>query len=118
MNIKYNTLTINLTSITTDETITENVPCGTCTFCCERLSPFLTPDEISSGIYPISLVQPTPEELLNNIGPKVVLFMNSNRGCSMLINGKCTIYENRPLACRQFDCRKQHHPLIPDMTIK
>ena len=28
----------------------------------------------------------------------------------MFVDGKCSIYEDRPLACRQFDCRKGHHP--------
>jgi len=28
----------------------------------------------------------------------------------MFIDGKCSIYEYRPKSCRQFDCRKHHHP--------
>jgi Fe-S-cluster containining protein len=33
-------------------------------------------------------------------------------GCAMfsIKENKCTIYEDRPIACRQFDCRKGHHP--------
>lgn len=31
-------------------------------------------------------------------------------GCSQFKDGKCSIYEDRPVACRQFDCRKGHHP--------
>lgn len=118
MNIKYNIININLTAITTDEELV-SVPCSTCTFCCQKLSPYLSPEEITSGRYPISLIQPTIDEsILNNIGPKVALFRNISGGCSMLINNKCSIYEDRPIACRQFDCRKNHHPEIPDMTKK
>ena len=109
--MNYNTITINLTAITTNEPMVD-VPCNNCTLCCQKLSPYLTPDEITSGQYPISLIKPESHEP----GPKVVLFRNSDGGCSMLINDKCSIYENRPLACKQFDCRKNHHPAIPDMT--
>lgn len=105
----YHTININLTAVTSDEPITD-VPCNNCTLCC-NLSPFLTPEEIASGIYPISLIQPN----VNEPGPKVVMFKNSTGGCSMLIDNKCSIYEQRPIACRQFDCRKNHHPLIPNM---
>jgi Fe-S-cluster containining protein len=110
---------INITSVRTDEIVSE-VPCGTCTLCCQKLSPYLTPDEIASGKYPISLVNPTQEQLnLNpNVGPLVVLYRKKEGGCGMFVDGKCSIYEDRPIACRQFDCRKGHHPSIPNMTLK
>ena len=115
--IKYRIININLTSIGSDAPISD-VPCGTCTMCCEKLSPFLTPEEVASGLYPLSLIQPTEEQMNENpqVGPIVVLYRKKEGGCGMFIDGKCSIYENRPLACRQFDCRKGHHPLIPDMT--
>lgn len=96
---------IKLTAITSDEPISD-VPCGSCTLCCQLLSPFLTPEEISSGKYPLSIVNP----INNDEGPTVVLFRNKNGGCSMLVDNKCSIYHDRPVACRQFDCRKGHHP--------
>ena len=107
---------INITSIRTDEVISD-VPCGTCALCCEKLSPYLTPEEITSGKYPISLVNPSQEQLnLNpNVGPVVVLYRKKEGGCGMFVDGKCSIYEDRPLSCRQFDCRKGHHPSIPNM---
>ena len=110
---------INITSVRTDEIVSE-VPCGTCTLCCQKLSPYLTPEEIASGKYPISLVNPTQEHLnLNpNVGPLVVLYRKKEGGCGMFVDGKCSIYEDRPIACRQFDCRKGHHPSIPNMTLK
>lgn len=102
MNITKHRIETTINSITSDESI-EDVPCGTCTVCCQLLSPHLTPEEISLGKYPISLVN-SPD------GPVVVLFRKKEGGCAMFIDNKCSIYEDRPLACRQFDCRKGHHP--------
>lgn len=113
MRQQFNILPINLTSITTDEPI-EDVPCGTCTKCCELLAPHLTPDEISSGKYPLSLVNPSTDQLAENpeIGPIVTIFKRNGGGCNMFVDSKCSIYEYRPVACRQFDCRKGHHPSV------
>lgn len=116
MKIKHEIININLTSVISDEPI-EAVPCGSCSKCCELLSPFLTPTEVATGLYPLSLIQPSIEQMLVNpeIGPIVVLYRKLAGGCGMLIDGKCSIYEHRPLACRQFDCRKGHHPTISNM---
>jgi Fe-S-cluster containining protein len=103
-------INVNLTSVTSKEPIA-SVPCGSCTLCCQILSPHLTPEEVSSGKYPISLVQPS-EDLLRQdptIGPIVTVFMNKQGGCSLFVDNKCSIYSDRPLACRQFDCRRGHH---------
>jgi Fe-S-cluster containining protein len=117
--MKINIININLTSISSEE-IEENVPCGSCTLCCEKLSPYLTPEEIASGLYPISLVNPTEEQKNINpdVGPTVVLYRKKEGGCGMFVDGKCSIYEYRPISCRQFDCRKGHHPNIPNMIDK
>jgi Fe-S-cluster containining protein len=103
-------ININLTSVSTNNPVSD-VPCGTCTACCRLLSPHLTPDEISSGKYPISLTMPTSEILSVDptVGPIVTMFKNKDGGCAMFIDNKCSIYDDRPLACRQFDCRKGHH---------
>lgn len=117
MQTNYHIININLTAVVNTDLPLEEVPCGDCTYCCQRLSPYLSPEEINSGKYPISLVQPSEYEINEfQAGPKVVLFMNKNRGCSMLIDNKCAIYNDRPVSCRQFDCRKNHHPNIPNMT--
>ena len=115
----FKILPINLTSITTDEPI-EDVPCGTCTSCCELLAPNLTPDEVSSGKYPLSLVTPDAVQLAENpeIGPIVTIFKKNGGGCNMFIDNKCSIYEYRPIACRQFDCRKGHHPSVIPIALE
>lgn len=109
MNIQK--INVNLTSITNNEPISD-VPCGTCTLCCQVLSPHLTPAEVSSGKYPISLTMPSAELLTKDpsVGPIVTMFKNQKGGCSMFVDGRCSIYHDRPIACRQFDCRKGHHP--------
>lgn len=99
-------ININLTAITTDEPISD-VPCGSCHACCLLLSPYLSPEEIASGKYPISIIQPEVPE--NGEGPTVVMFRNQSGGCSQFVDGKCGIYNDRPMACRQYDCRKGHH---------
>lgn len=114
--MRINIINVNLTSISSEEP-EEIVPCGSCTLCCEKLSPYLTPEEIASGLYPLSLLQPTEEQRKINpeVGPTIVLYRKKEGGCGMFIDGKCSIYEIRPKACRQFDCRKGHHPTIPNM---
>lgn len=106
---------INLSSVVSVEPESD-VPCGSCTLCCQLLSPYLTPQEISSGLYPISLVQPDQslKTVDPEVGPVVTIYKNPAGGCSLFIDGKCSIYEHRPLACRQFDCRKGHHPKTSD----
>jgi Fe-S-cluster containining protein len=117
MKRQYHIIPINLTAMSTDEPISD-VPCGSCTKCCELLTPFLTPEEVASGLYPISLINPDPGLLLenSNIGPTVAMFKNKSGGCGMFVAGACTIYEYRPIACRQFDCRKGHHPKLLEVA--
>ncbi|MEI6420609.1 MAG: YkgJ family cysteine cluster protein [Lentisphaerota bacterium] len=114
--INYKIININLTSVTSDEPV-ESVPCGSCTLCCSQLAPHLTPEEVASGLYPLSLIQPTEEQRKANpeVGPIVTLYRKKEGGCGMLIDNKCSIYDHRPNSCRQFDCRKSHHPNIPNM---
>jgi hypothetical protein len=109
---KYKIININLTSIDSGAPISD-VPCGSCTTCCEVLTPFLTPEEVTSGLYPLSLIQPDKHMILENpnVGPLVAMFKKTpSSGCSMFIDGKCSIYDYRPKSCRQFDCRSHHHP--------
>jgi Fe-S-cluster containining protein len=102
MNIFRRVKAVNLVAVVSDEPESD-VPCGECTLCCELLSPHLTPEEISSGKYPVSFGE-SPD------GPVVLMFKKpGTNGCSMFIDGKCSIYNDRPLACRQYDCRKGHH---------
>ena len=116
----YRTIPINLTSVSSNEELVD-MPCGECNLCCSILTPYLTPEELNSGKYPLSLVSPSQEQLRDNpsLGPVMTIFRNPiTGGCSLLINNRCSIYDDRPISCRQFDCRKGHHPKIPNMINK
>jgi FkbM family methyltransferase len=77
-----------------------DVPCGSCFDCCSKLTPHLTDEEFKSGKYAYTFMQsPLSEEPVITI-PKAV-----HGGCMYLVNNKCSIYNDRPISCRQFDCR-------------
>jgi len=106
--MKYKTIQIKALLIERD--IPESdVPCRTvsCTECCEKLSPYLTEDEVRSGKYIYTfLTSGDPEK-------PVIAIPRTDHGCLYLSFEKtCTIYNHRPLACRQFDCRQNHSPII------
>jgi Fe-S-cluster containining protein len=71
------------------------VPCGTCTACCK------------SG-YAVDL---TPEEtkrlphVLNDCG-EPILPRREDGSCTLLKDERCSVYEERPVSCRKYDCRK------------
>lgn len=79
------------------------VDCGACTACCSS----------SQFVH----VRPEETRILGRIRkdllvaapglPKghVLLGYDKNGLCPLLINGKCSIYEHRPLTCRTYDCR-------------
>lgn len=72
-----------------------NVPCGECNACCRspNMKVGLTHDEAMS--------LPSVERLNDGWALK----KNSDGSCSLLIDGKCSIYARRPKACRMYDCR-------------
>lgn len=86
------------------------VPCGSCADCCIFLSPILTPEEFMSGKYVYTLLT-TPDPSLPSIG-----IPRDENGCYYLKEGKCSIYDDRPKACRQFDCRRNHYPPFKNLV--
>jgi Fe-S-cluster containining protein len=106
--MKYKTIYLKAVLIEHDHPIA-NVPCQTinCTECCEKLSPYLTEQEFASGKYVYTF--------LNGGDPDkpVIAVPKTERGCFYLSEDKkCSIYSIRPMSCRQFDCRENHHHLI------
>jgi uncharacterized protein len=80
-----------------------DVRCGGCTACCES-SYFIHvgPDETHTlARIKRGLLFPAPGLPKGNR----VLGYDENGRCPMLINGGCSIYAHRPLACRNYDCR-------------
>jgi len=80
-----------------------DVPCGGCNACC-RTSHFIhvRPEEKRTRArLPRELLFPAPGLPPGNL----VLAYDQAGCCPMLISGRCTVYEDRPLACRTYDCR-------------
>lgn len=80
-----------------------DVACGECTACCSS-SQFIhvKPGETST------LARIRKDILVPAPGfPKghVLLGYDKNGYCPMMVEGKCSIYEHRPLTCRNYDCR-------------
>jgi Fe-S-cluster containining protein len=86
-----------------------NVPCGDCLQCCVSLTPYLTPEEFESGQYIYTL-------LAGPDNTPCIAIPRTEDGCVYLKNNKCSIYETRPKACRQFDCRKGHYLPFKDLV--
>ena len=80
-----------------------DVPCGDCTACC-RSSYFIHigPDEMDTlRRIPKQLLFPAP----GRSDGTVVLGYDEHGRCPMLVDGACSIYDDRPLTCRTYDCR-------------
>jgi Fe-S-cluster containining protein len=80
-----------------------NVPCGTCTACC-RSSMFIHIEPLETKTtrrIPASVLFAAPGR------PEGHLLMgyDENGRCPMLAVDKCSIYKDRPQACRSYDCR-------------
>jgi len=79
------------------------VPCGACTACCTS-SQFIHigPDETGTlARIPPALLFPAPGLPRGN----VVLGYDQDGHCPMFVEGRCSIYEDRPRTCRTYDCR-------------
>lgn len=106
--------TFNIKAIAIERDLEESiVPCGTCSECCIKLTPILTPDEFISGKYMYTLIT-SPD----SSKPPTISIPRNEDGCYYFKNNKCEIYENRPLACRQFDCRKNHYYPFKNLVLK
>ena len=80
-----------------------DVACGSCTACCTS-SQFvhIAPDERSTlARIPSELRFPAPGLPAGH----VVLPYDEQGHCPMLVDGACSIYEDRPRTCRTYDCR-------------
>lgn len=80
-----------------------HVSCGTCAGCC-RSSMFvhIRPEETGTlQRIPRALLFPAP-----GLPKGHVLMGYDEKGrCPMLKDGRCSIYEDRPQTCREYDCR-------------
>jgi hypothetical protein len=80
------------------------VPCGECNACCRspKMLVDLMPDELSRfpEAVPAAEIDTVSERSSGYILPK-----NADGSCAKLVDGKCSIYADRPSACRSYDCR-------------
>jgi len=69
--------------------------------CCRKFAVLLTPEEARSGFYRIDWHGWIP-------GARAAMLAKKKNGdCWYLTeDGRCSIYENRPQVCREFDCEK------------
>ena len=91
------------TIATLDQDVPADVPCGACNACCRTFHQIhLRPGENRAR-------KRLPKEYLspaNGLPPGYLLLGYTEQGaCPVLVGGRCTIYEDRPLVCRTFDCR-------------
>jgi Fe-S-cluster containining protein len=80
-----------------------SVPCGECSACCSS-SQFIHIEPAEAG----ALARIPPELLFPAPGlppGHVVMGYDELGRCPMLVEARCSIYEDRPRACRAYDCR-------------
>ena len=80
-----------------------DVPCDGCTACCTS-SQFvhIEPDETATlARIPAELLFPAPRLTRGH----VIMGYDERGHCPMLVDDTCSIYEDRPRACRIYDCR-------------
>ena len=99
------------------------VDCSGCsTLCCKGMfAPTLTPTEFLSGKYPTRLFE--LNSVLKKRFPKVdwlaTLDVKEGQVCRFLTkDGKCSIWEKRPKACKVYDCREDPRPEIKKIVIE
>jgi Fe-S-cluster containining protein len=92
-----------VTLATLHDDVPADVPCGQCTACCRTFHQIhVRPGEKRSR-------KRLPKEYLSvarGLPPGYLLLGYTEAGaCPVLVDGRCTIYEDRPLVCRTYDCR-------------
>lgn len=91
------------TVATLRDDVPADVPCGSCNACCRTFHQLhLRPGERRAR-------KRLPKEYLSvapGLPPGYLLLGYTEQGaCPMLVGGRCTMYHDRPLVCRTYDCR-------------
>lgn len=79
------------------------VPCGDCNACCKAsyFIPIHSDERETIAHIPAARLTRSPRAS----EPQWALDQSCGDRCSMLVDGACSIYGQRPRACRRFDCR-------------
>jgi len=96
-------LWLHATIATLGKDVPADVPCGSCNACCRTFHQIhLRPGENRAR-------KRLPRAYLsaaNGLPPGYLLLGYTETGaCPVLVDGRCTVYEDRPLVCRTYDCR-------------
>lgn len=94
---------LEATLATLRDDVPADVPCGACNACCRTFHQIhIRPGEKRAR-------KRLPKEHLSvarGLPPGYLLLGYTEAGaCPVLVEGLCTIYEDRPLVCRTYDCR-------------
>lgn len=83
---------------------TAKVPCGSCTLCCESELIVLHPDkgDRPQDFETVLINHPLKGGLVFAIKPND----DGSTRCRYLGPTGCTVYDKRPVLCREFDCRR------------
>lgn len=89
-----------------------NVPCNGCTACCDNDLLILHPE---MGDDPD---QYETQECINPVTgkPAIALAHKPTGGCIYLGSGGCTIHDDAPAICKEFDCRDFYKSLLETTT--
>jgi Fe-S-cluster containining protein len=81
-----------------------DVPCGKCNACCRNERVILSQEHSDRADDYVTV--PTRQGIDGK--PALMLQHRPNGDCVYLgvVSGRCTIHDDAPWACRQFDCRK------------
>ncbi|HTU57246.1 MAG TPA: YkgJ family cysteine cluster protein, partial [Polyangiales bacterium] len=87
----------------TDAEPSSDVPCGECNACCKAsyFIPIHSRERETIALIPASRLT----RAANDNEPKWALEQSCGGRCPMLIDDACSIYAERPRACRRYDCR-------------
>jgi Fe-S-cluster containining protein len=102
---------LRATLATLRDDVPADVPCGDCNACCRTFHQIhIRPGEKRAR-------KRLPREYLSvarGLPPGYLLLGYTEAGaCPVLIDGRCMIYEDRPLVCRTYDCRMYAATGIP-----
>jgi Fe-S-cluster containining protein len=88
--------------------IATNVPCNGCTLCCRGYQAIILHPECGDDAAKYQTVE-VPNPLTGE--PALMVEQKPNGDCIYLGEQGCSIYEDRPIICRGYDCRKHYMTL-------
>lgn len=85
-----------------------SVPCNGCTLCCRGYQAIILHPECGDDVSKFQTIE-VPNPLTGEFA--LMVEQKPNGDCIYLADKGCSIYDDRPIICREFDCRKQYMTL-------